>query len=245
MELKSVFGKSHQGPFLEINEDFYQCDLEAELFILLDGFGGVGKGEECVPFLSNHIQSFYKKGIVDKDSTLPFFYSNKYLLETNILINSCLSAHEELMNLNNTKSHTLRSGSSGVVIAKSLNSISLLSTGNCSVYLLRDGKSHQICAPDSLAQYQLDNDGEFKNTISLSGFGLFSQLHYQSKEVRLREGDILVSLSDGVYSHINESEILSHFLKASLTLEERADILFNLSNERGNIDNQSCMVLEF
>ena len=83
------------------------------------------------------------------------------------------------------------------------------------------------------------------NTISRSGFGLFSQLHYQSKEVRLREGDILVSLSDGVYSHINESEILSHFLKASLTLEERADILFNLSNERGNIDNQSCMVLEF
>ena len=40
MELKSIVAKSHQGPFLQVNEDAYDFDLEHKLYMLFDGFGG-------------------------------------------------------------------------------------------------------------------------------------------------------------------------------------------------------------
>lgn len=44
MKLKSYAAKTHQGPYLEINEDGYEFDFENELYMILDGFGGSGIG---------------------------------------------------------------------------------------------------------------------------------------------------------------------------------------------------------
>jgi serine/threonine protein phosphatase PrpC len=82
--------------------------------------------------------------------------------------------------------------------------------------------------------------------MPLSGLGLFSDLYYQVKEVRVEKGDVFVLLTDGVHSRLAEHEIL-HFIEKDETgnYQKILDILFDLSNKRGNLDNQTGMVLEF
>ena len=96
MNLKTFSAESSPGPFLQVNEDAYDFDLINEVFLLLDGFGGSGVGDVCVTNLKQNIKSFYTKFCADPDATMPFFYSPKYLLEGNAIVNSLLHAHDQL-----------------------------------------------------------------------------------------------------------------------------------------------------
>ena len=70
-------------------------------------------------------------------------------------------------------------------------------------------------------------------------------VHFQVKEVKLREGDVLIFLTDGIYSRIKEEE-LKFIIEKNFDREiELLKGLTKLSNERGNLDNQSGLVLQF
>jgi serine/threonine protein phosphatase PrpC len=59
MRLKTFSAKTHQGPYLETNEDGYDFDFENNLFMVFDGFGGSGIGDRIVENLKNEIKKFY------------------------------------------------------------------------------------------------------------------------------------------------------------------------------------------
>jgi serine/threonine protein phosphatase PrpC len=81
--------------------------------------------------------------------------------------------------------------------------------------------------------------------MPLSGFGLFPDLYYQVKELRIFKDDIVVLMTDGVYARLVEDEIKAILNKSKLDLKKKILELFSLSNGRGNMDNQTAMVLEF
>ncbi len=245
MRLKSFTAHSDQGPFLQINEDAYDFDLENNLFMIFDGFGGVGAGDIAVNKLKENIKKFYTQISGDPDSTLPFFYSPKYLVEGNALINAMLYSHRSLMKDNAAKEISNRAGASGIFGALSESVLTLSSVGNCSAYLIRRGKLQKIFVEDSFQLLSSDSyDGHLKS-MPLSGFGLFPDLYYQVKEIRVFDDDIIVLMSDGVYSRIEEEEIKSSVTKVKTTYKEKISDLFSLSNKRGNLDNQTIMILEF
>ena len=245
MELVNFSVESHQGPFLNINEDGYDFDLENDLFMIFDGFGGSGIGDQCVKELQLNIKKFYQNFIVDRNSTLPFFYSPKYLIEGNALINAALISHQELYKQNLEKDVSSRGGASSIIAAKSESIISLLSLGNCRAYLIRNGVVNTLFNEDSYRFLTHDKyDSHLKN-IPLSGFGLFPDLHYQVKEVRIAENDRLVLVTDGVYGRVDESELEACINRHTLNIKNKIHELFELSNKRGNLDNQTCMILEF
>lgn len=103
MRLKSFSAHSDQGPYLQINEDSYDFDLDNNLYMILDGFGGVGVGDIAISSLKENIKKFYTQVSEDPDATLPFFFSPKYLLEGNALINSILYSHNLLVKENMKK----------------------------------------------------------------------------------------------------------------------------------------------
>ena len=56
---------------------------------------------------------------------------------------------------------------------------------------------------------------------------------------------MVILLTDGVYARLLESEI-KEILEKNLDSElEMINELFELSNDRGNLDNQSALVLQF
>lgn len=245
MELVNFSVETHQGPFLNVNEDGYDFDLENELYMIFDGFGGNGVGDKVVKNLQQMIKEKFKNFVFDSNATLPFFYSPKYLMEANALVNAAMIAHESLQKENLSKEMTKRGGASAILAAKYESVVSLLTVGNCRSYLLRRGEILPVNMGDSFRLLTHDTyDSHLKN-VPLSGFGLFPELHYQVNEVRVIKGDKLILMTDGVYGRLTQDEIHAAISKYTLNIKTKIHELFHLSNNRGNLDNQTCMILEF
>lgn len=245
MNLVNFSAQSHQGPFLEVNEDGYDFDFNENLFMMFDGYGGNGIGDKCVEVLKTQIKSFYKNFVIDRNATLPFYYSPKFLMEGNALINAALLAHNNLFKNNQLKDVGARAGASGILINKFESILTILMTGNCRAYLIKKGKIINLFTEDGLNFLTQDIYNSHLKNVPLSGFGLFPDLHYQVKEVRVSPGDKIVTLTDGVYSRLDEEEITAAILKPTVNIKTKIQELFHLSNNRGNLDNQTCMIIEY
>jgi len=245
IELKSFAGHTHQGPCLQINEDAHDVDLNNNLFMILDGFGGSGIGDQVVKKVIETIKYFYSKVIVDPDSTMPFFYGQKYTLEGNFLLNAFHYAHKMVCQYNLKKEMNARGGASAIVGVLADNLLTFATTGNCRLYLMRQGHLNRVFSEDSLSWAAGDiTDLKFK-TFPLSGLGLFNELYLETKEIKVNDGDLFCLFTDGIYAGVQEEELKHTLENTSANLKEKIESLTNLSNERGNLDNQSALLLQF
>lgn len=245
MRLKSYAASTHQGPYLQINEDGYDFDFENELFMIFDGFGGSGYGDRAVEKLKLDVKNFYNNLSDDPNATMPLYYNPKNLLEGNALINSILNAHQALYKSNTEKTINQRAGASSIVAVRADSLMVLLGTGNCCAYHYRQGSLKKIIHEDTIELLsKADLDKKFR-TSPLSALGLYPELTYSLKEVRLLEGDKLLLMTDGLYAHLSEEEILHHLNRISPDAQDRINSLLKLSNTNGNLDNQTAMILEF
>ena len=245
IELKSYSIQSHQGPHLNLNEDLVDADLVNNLFILIDGFGGSNIGDRAASMVRDHLKRSYTKISVDPEATLPFFYSHKYLIEGNALINALHMAHKQVIKDNEVKKIDNRGGASVIAAAIAENILTLVSSGNCIAYLYRHGHLSLEVLPDSLAELSRDSYQTHLQSIPMSGIGLFEDLHYNVRELKITEGDVVIMLTDGCYSRLNMEEIKN---TVETNLASELDIikeLFRISNDRGNLDNQSAIILQF
>lgn len=245
IELKSYGMQSHQGPHLNLNEDLVEADLVNNLFILVDGFGGSSVGDRAAMMIRDNLKRSYTKISIDPDATLPFFYSHKYLIEGNALINAFYNAHQSITRDNEKKNLDNRGGGSVIATAISENILTMVSTGNCVAYLYRKGNLQLEVLPDSLASLSRDSFGSHLHSVPMSGIGLFEDLHYSVRELKVAEGDVVIMLTDGVYARLSAEEIKYTIEKNLASEMEIIKELFKLSNDRGNLDNQSGIVLQF
>ena len=245
MRLKAYAAQTHQGPYLQVNEDGYDFDFENELFMVLDGFGGSGFGDRAMDKLKQEIKSFYTQISDDPNATMPLYYNPRNLLEGNAILNSMMNAHQNLLKSNLEKPVNQRAGASAVVAVKADSLLVLVGVGNCCAYHFRQGKLSKIIVEDTF-QYHAKDQFEMKfRTTPMNAIGMYPELGHQLREVRLAEGDKVVLLTDGVYAQINEDELLYALNKSSPDANERINSLLKLSNSRGNTDNQTAMILEF
>jgi serine/threonine protein phosphatase PrpC len=245
MRLKSYAAQTHQGPYLQVNEDGYDFDFENELYMIFDGFGGAGIGDRAVEKLKDDIKTYYIKISDDLNATMPLYYNPRNILEGNAILNSLISANEKLVSKNNERSIGQRAGASTIVAVKAEGLMILVGVGNCCAYHFRQGKLTKIIHEDSFKFHSKDKFDSKLNTTPLTAIGMYDDLGFQVREVKLSDGDKIILLTDGVYVHISEEELLYHLNKSVTDGGERINSLLKLSNSRGNTDNQTAMILEF
>ena len=232
-ELKSYTLETNQGPHLNLNEDLIDVDILHKLFVVIDGFGGSNIGDRIALQTKDCIKNFFGKISRDPDSTLPFFFSSKYLLETNSLINAFRLAHENIAKENAIRPMSSRGGASVIAAALTENMVSLVSTGNCMAFLFRKENLFTQMLPDVFAN------------APMSGVGLFEDFHYQVSEFKILPGDTLILLTDGAYQRCELEEIKGILLQYPDRNKEMIQEIFQMTNDRGNLDNQSALILQF
>ena len=245
MRLKAYAAQTHQGPYLQVNEDSYDFDFENDLFMVLDGFGGSGIGDRAVEKLKNEIKQFYTQLSDDPNATMPLYYNPRNLLEGNAILNSLMNAHQNLLKLNIEKPVNQRAGSSAIVAVRSDSIMVLVGIGNCCAYHYRQGVLSKVIVEDT---FKLLSKGQLEDrfrTTPMNALGMYPEMGYQLKEVRLVDGDKLLLMTDGFYGSLTEEEILHHLNRTAPDAHERINSLLKLSNSHGNIDNQTAMILEF
>jgi len=245
MKLRSYSAFTHQGPYLETNEDGYDFDFENEIYLIMDGFGGSGYGEKAIAKTKENIKKFYTQIAQDPNATMPLYYNPRNLLEGNALVNSLMSAHSALYEENNAKNINQRSGISLISAVQAESILILMSVGNCCAYQYRRGNLQKIINEDSYALLSTDSFGNKFKSFPMSAMGMYHEIGFQLKEIRLAPMDKIILLTDGVFSHVSEQEI-QHVLSSQFPDDkERINSLLKLSNSRGNLDNQTVMILEF
>lgn len=245
MRLKAYAAQTHQGPYLQVNEDGYDFDFENELFMILDGFGGSGVGDHAVNKLKQEIKTFYTQISNDPNATMPLYYNPRNLLEGNAILNSLMNAHQNLLKNNHEKAINQRAGASAVVAVKADSMLILVGIGNCCGYHFRQGKLTKIISEDTFQFLSKEQFNAKFRTSPMNAIGMYPELGHQLREVRLAEGDKILLMSDGVYAQLTEDELLYTLNKSSPDANERINNLLKLSNSRGNTDNQTAMILEF
>lgn len=247
MKLKAYAAHTHSGPYRNLNEDDYEVDLTHQLYLIFDGYGGQGVGDFTVKLAKEYIKNFYTRIAPDPDATMPFYYSPKYLLEGNALINALRFAHKMIFDLNRKKELHQRGGASCTALAMADQIVTCISTGNCVCYVYRSGELRRLVDEDSLFCFTSDHFYRHLKTAPLSGIGLFEDLHYTVREFRVLEDDLFLLMSDGIYSYIEHQELCHHItsLYSRSTLQEMLERLFSIANSRGNLDNQTALFLRF
>lgn len=245
MKVKGYSAQTHQGPYFEVNEDTLDIDILNNLYMIFDGFGGAQIGDKAANLVKDGIKKFYTKVCEDEDSTLPFYFSHKYLIEGNALINSMHYAHALLKKDNQDKALSNRGGASGLCVGLSDHIATIASCGNCKAYIFREGHLITLISPDSMSLLGVDDYVSPLQTAPMSAFGLFDDLHLQIKEFRMKKGDILLMVTDGSYSRLDDEEIKFILNKKTSNDSEKISHLFELCNSRGNLDNQSAIILQF
>lgn len=245
MRLKAYAAQTHQGPYLQVNEDGYDFDFENELFMVVDGFGGSGFGDRATEKLKNEIKTFYTQISDDPNATMPLYYNPRNLLEGNAILNSMMNAHQNLLRSNLEKPVNQRAGASAIVAVKADSLMVLVGVGNCCAYHFRKGKLSKVIVEDTFQYLSKDQFDLRFRTSPMNAIGMYPELGHQMREVRLAEGDKIILLTDGVYAQLNDDELLYTLNKSSPDANERVNSLLKLSNSRGNTDNQTAMILEF
>jgi serine/threonine protein phosphatase PrpC len=245
MNLKSYAVQSHSGPYLQLNEDLAEVDFLNGLYFIMDGYGGSGIGDKTVEFLSKKIKSFYTRIHGDPDSTLPFYFSHKYSIESNALINAAHFAHKSLVEENHGNAFDMRGGSSALMVAVSDNILGMVSTGNCRAYLFRKNGLTKIFEEDSHRNFFKEEHAAHFMSAPLSGFGLFEDIHLNATEIRVGEGDTVCMFTEGAYSRLTDEEIKYMLERKDFTPSDKIQNIFDLANERGNLINQTALILNF
>lgn len=245
MRLKAYAAQTHQGPYLQVNEDGYDFDFENDIYMVLDGFGGSGSGDRAVEKLKQEIKQFYGQLSHDPNATMPLYYNPRNLLEGNALMNSLLNAHVNLMKANHERPINQRAGASAVIAVRADSLMILVGVGSCAAYHFREGKLTQVMHQDTYSMLAKDpTQHKFKN-FPMNAIGMYPELGQTLREVRLVQGDKIVLMTDGVYEQLSEEELLYVLNKSAPDAQERVNSLLKLSNDRGNLDNQTALILEF
>lgn len=245
MRLKAYAAETNQGPYLQVNEDGYDFDFENDLYMVFDGFGGSGIGDRAVDRLKQEIKTFYTQISDDPNATMPLYYNPKNLLEGNAILNSMMSAHQNLLKSNLEKPVNQRAGASGIVAVRADSLMVLVGIGNCCAWHFRQGRLSKIIIEDTFRHLSKDQFSYRFRTTPMNAIGMYPELGHTIKEVRLSEGDKVILMTDGVYAQISEEELLYALNKSASDANERINSLLKLSNSRGNTDNQTAMILEF
>jgi PPM family protein phosphatase len=245
MKLKAYAAVTHQGPHLETNEDGYDFDLDQQFFFVLDGFGGTGIGDRAVGKLKEDLKVFLSQLADDQDATMPLYWSPRWLLEGNALVNAMLNAHQVLFKENSKKGLNQRAGASAACAIKADDILVLSQVGGCQAFLARHGHVEPLFLPDTHQQLSVDPHGPSALKAPAGGFGFFPELTWSMREVRIQDGDQFIFLTEGIAPWLTTLELAHALSRAGEDAHHKLNGLLKLSNSRGNTANQTGMILEF
>lgn len=243
--LKKVSYFTHQGPYLNINEDGVDSDIDLNLYTVYDGFGGNNVGDVATENAKNQIKKSFTKISADEDSTMPFVYSPRYILETNALMNAFHQSHQLLLKQNQEKKLEHRGGAAVCAFSISSKLATIVNCGNVRALLKRGNELKSLVAVDDFSNISsVESTQKNLTTVPSMALGLFEELSLHVVEFLPHKGDVLLLATDGMVSMLNDEQILNtvnSFDDDVHVLQKLAE----LNNEEGNWDNQSGIILRF
>jgi PPM family protein phosphatase len=232
---KLVFAqKTDRGLKREVNEDscaFRLPEVETPaadlgaLFLVADGIGGIGRGEEASHAAVETVLSTYYDPELEDD------HPRERLLAAIQDANEAVRARARTLNL-----EMLGTTLAGVVILSD-EKLYLFNVGDSRIYLLRGETIRQITADQS----SIDTQDSFARAKLTAFVGQFQPLLPQILEYDLQKDDTLLICSDGLWGLVEDHEIAA--VVQRYPPQKAVDVLIQKVYERGARDNVTITII--
>lgn len=147
-------------------------------------------------------------------------------------------------------------GTTGTVLCADGQAFKIYHLGDSRAYFLREGVLTQLTRDQTLAQMKIEvgmyDENDPQAEIEKHKLTEFIGRDWTKENLKptetiwnpIQAGDLVLLCSDGLYDMCTNREILEVLLTEQ-NLEEKARALVELANERGGVDNITCLLIQF
>lgn len=236
-----IFGKTHIGLVRDTNEDAIFFSEQQHLMIIADGIGGHARGEEA----SNKAVDTLKAFIVKNNER----YTDKLLL----LTEGFKAANRAVHDIQEQLSPGKICGTTLTCVLIDQGTLYFAHIGDTRIYVSREKKDIEQITYDHTYLSELARK-DFKTFVELQSTKMPRANNYLTRAIgpeasvepqvgsfRLKQGDIIILLTDGVYRYLNPLDIL-HTLKETESIVQFTNTVINDALDKGGKDNLSIIV---
>lgn len=218
------------------------CSEKGVISIVADGMGGLENGAEVSAIVTSSILNYFNS---------QKFHSN----ESIELLNMLMAANN---NVNNFLTQNGRGKSGSTVVATLVKDMDMywISVGDSRIYLYREGRLIQVnrehnygadldeqAARGLISVEEARNDPQRHALTSYIGMGELERIDRNIHPLKLKDGDRILLMSDGVFGTLSDEEIVESM---SLSVFEAADDVEKkvLMKNKPHQDNFTVVIIE-
>ena len=236
--------KSDRGVTRTSNEDACFVLLPDKVYVLADGVGGGNSGEiasrTAVSEIANYVVSHPISHLIEKYEIVDYL---RDAIET---------ANSKICGMANAYEKNAGMATTTVVVHVRKGQAYVANVGDSRAYLYRDGALTQITEDHTyvntlvkagvLSREEADTD-ERKNVI-VKALGADRLVDPDFFRVEIKENDVLILCSDGLYDELSDEEIIGIIEENSDSMSDLAKELVRRANQNGGRDNTTVISLK-
>ncbi|MFA5860023.1 MAG: protein phosphatase 2C domain-containing protein, partial [Elusimicrobiota bacterium] len=250
--IHSVF--SHKGMARQTNQDYYLVDPERGMFFVCDGMGGANGGDVVGSIITRAMVKYLY--IYETDDSLKSGKNSKRNSPPGCIdgILKAVTVSNALIYKLGKKRAELHGMGSTLALFKYIDGLAcIVNVGDSRIYRVRENNIEQLTVDHSWVS-DLVRSGEIdqqkaqkmssRNVVNRV-VGVTSKVALDYLITRVNSGDTYVICSDGLYSKVEDHEILAS-LKSSGggALDNSVSSLVELANKRGGEDNITVIIVK-
>jgi len=222
------------------NEDSFGLDLDAGIFAVCDGMGGMAAGETA-------------SGTAVKELVEQFCREDKATVSLeDRLRRAILHANRQVFLLAQTSEELRGMGTTLVSACVEGRRIVIGNVGDSRAYFLRGGVCAQITNDHSFVAEQVRSGSMNLEEAHASPFqslitraiGIGEKVEPDIFSGSLEPGDILLLTSDGLTRYA-DSKVIATVILTSANLQGASQALIDLAKAHGAVDNVTCVLVQF
>ncbi len=225
---------THHGRVRDHNEDRYLAAPEHGIWLVADGMGGHFGGDVAAQILVDETAS------VHRAATAPDLHARFHdrVARANQAIRDHSDRHEGA---------TIGTTLAALLIHDRRFLVSWC--GDSRVYLLREGRLHQVSRDHTEVQELLDTgaiteeqaENWPRRNVITRAIGVHDEAMIEDRYGDLQDRDVFLLCSDGLTGHVEDDEIATHL--RGQAAQRACDALLDLTLERGASDNVTLIVV--
>lgn len=243
--MKAVFSVLNDIGPRPVNENSYYCNPETSLFVISDGMGGRGFGDEAAGMATKSLVTFIEHASGDTEATMILKRKQGVSTEQVYLVNAINFANAELVKASKASSRFPKMGCSiAAVIARS-RYVSFAGLGDVRAYIYRGGKIKKISAEHTICASVLLESPRPEQDIPISFLGVEDDLlaGITGRDERVKESDLVIMMTASIPKYLTEKEICLIIEEYAQNLDKLNKELLGKSRLKGNRDNATLISL--
>lgn len=239
------FALTDTGRVRSNNEDAVAIHEAARLVLLADGMGGYSAGEVAADMAVNLVGSELAQWLEDAPERVSMAAVRQAMLV-------CVeNANQAILGAALANPQYLGMGTTLVVGVFRGHRLILGHVGDSRCYRLRGGELRQITRDHSWLQEQVDAGlmTPQQAAVSTNGnlvtraLGVEPHVQMEVNEFQVAPNDLFLLCSDGLTDMVPDADV-ADMVRASLSLEEKTNLLVDTANAQGGRDNISVLLVQ-